>query len=99
MEAHYQVIANALVASCKPNFESATLDADVQSDHSKISYSCNFPGRTESVTPGMRVGSQVDDALHELRAEMKHSGRHPWSRCKFTLFPDGNFTFDVEYDD
>lgn len=40
----------------------------------------------------------IDGALHALREQSTASGM-PWSRCTFTLFPDGEFKFDVAYDD
>ena len=42
---------------------------------------------------------EIGERLRDLRAATKQDGREPWSRCTFTLFPDGEFKFDVEYDD
>ena len=42
---------------------------------------------------------KVVNSVIDIREIMRVPGQDVWTKCKFTLFPDGNFKFDVEYDD
>jgi hypothetical protein len=69
-------------------------------DNGSVRYDCELDGR---IIEGMRSETirdyNVYKSLKEIRKAMTIPGQTPWSRCTFTLFPDGKFKFDVEYDD
>lgn len=50
----------------------------------------------EGIPGDVLTSSRVDDVLKDLRKQWPGP---PWSRCTFTLFPNGEFKFDVAYDD
>lgn len=98
--AHYQQLAQALIQVCPANFISAELEAQVGDDWSEIKYHCALPGGEQRGLPApAAVDFATDETLHQLRKGMQQDGRTPWSRCTFRLQPDGQFKFDVKYDD
>jgi hypothetical protein len=98
--AAYQALANALMAVCPPDFTQARVTAEIKDDWSKVEYSCETPsGPKTGLAADADTDFTVDDALHDLRDMMKPAAGAPWSRCTFTLTPDGKFDFAVDYDD
>ena len=97
MEAYYQALATEIVSHCPADFREATLSARMDEGASEFSLSC-VAGNGEVVKP--RVGglsaANVDGALADLQDHWP-SGR--FSTCVFTLKPDGDFKFNVGYDD
>lgn len=98
--AAYQTLAEALLSVCPPGFTAARIGAALDDDWSDVAYSCDMPrGPEQGLAADADTDFKVDDALHALRGMMKQGDAAAWSRCTFTLFPDGRFKFDVEYDD
>lgn len=95
----YTVLAAVLSAYCGSDFADAKIIARLDDGFSDVEYVCSTASKTSAFLPSILESSKVDDALHELRKSMTVDGEEPWSRCTFTLFPDGKFKFDVEYDD
>ena len=96
----YQVFAKALLVTCPEGFEEARIDAELESDWSQKSYHCKIDGQwSEGRAVSADIDFDVDDALHDLRNMMKQEGKQPWSRCTFTLKPNGEFNLDVSYPD
>jgi hypothetical protein len=96
----YQIFSSALVAACPPGFEQGQLVAEMADGYSDIRYDCRVNGVDRiGLESAIEQDLQVDAALHQLRTQMTIPGQKPWSKCKFTLFPDGTFKFDVEYED
>ncbi len=99
MQDAYTLLGQILVATCNSNFDTAHISARLDEGFTDIEYVCVKNGEQSFALPAKGKGSQVHDALHEIRKQMTIPGQAPWSRCTFTLFPDGKFKFDVEYDD
>lgn len=99
MESAYMVLATVLSSHCGTEFGDAKISARLATGFSDVEYVCNTNGKSAAFLPDITDSIKVDDALHELRNSMAMPGEQPWSRCTFTLFPDGKFKFDVEYDD
>lgn len=99
MESAYQSLAIVLSDQCPPAFEMAWINADLAEGYSHVQYWYDINGEVAQPIVMPMQKSAVDDALHDLRESMTMPGQEPWSRCTFTLFPDGKFKFDVEYDD
>lgn len=95
----YQDIADILARLRAPDGNAVRLNATLDDAFSDLEYAQLNGEEATFVVPSPSDGAQVHTALHELRADMTMSGEAPWSRCTFTLFPDGKFKFDVEYDD
>lgn len=96
----YHALAASLMAICPQDFTRAEIVADLSSGYSKIVYSCETAsGPKKGLDSPMDVDMKVDSTLHALRDGMTQDQRAPWSSCTFTLFPDGEFKFDVSYDD
>jgi hypothetical protein len=97
----YQEIAKIAVSHAPAGRTRIQIPAKIQDDWAEISYdywdSKNNQKWFEIGTPGL--GLKITRFLREIRKTMKQDGRDPWSCCTFTLFPEGKFTFDVEYDD
>lgn len=99
MELHYQNIAQIVLASCPANSSKAWVSAEVKDDWSKQQIWCEGEqGKSQPDIDALAV-SRIGDDLRAIRTQMTVPGQAPWSRCTFTLFPDGKFKFDVEYDD
>ncbi len=99
MEAAYSAIALALSTNCPAGYSVATLSARMSDGFSDQEAWCEVDGvKVQPDIPTME-GWNASKALHEIRKQMTIPGQAPWSRCTFTLFPDGKFKFDVEYDD
>lgn len=99
MEGAYMVLATVLSSHCGSDFSDAKIIARLAQGFSDVEYVCNIEAKSTAFLPDIMDSVKVDDALHELRDSMTIPGEDPWSRCTFTLFPDGKFKFDVEYDD
>jgi hypothetical protein len=99
MESLYGVMALALQSNCPDGFDKAFINARLSDGFSQQRYVCEKDGAQIYPDLSPNETSQIDDVLHELREAMTIPGQEPWSRCTFTLFPDGKFKFDVEYDD
>lgn len=99
MNAHYQEIALILEEVCPAGYTKAWVEAEVKPDWNRQIIWCEI-GNNKS-QPDMDVLKQysIGQNLTALQLEMTIPGEEPWSRCTFTLFPDGKFKFDVEYDD
>lgn len=98
MESLYTVMALALQANCPDRFDKAYISARLSDGFSQQRYVCEKDGIQSFPDLSTSETSQIDDVLHELREKMTIPGQAPWSRCTFTLFPDGKFKFDVAYD-
>ena len=100
MEQYYQIFAQALIATCPANYTEARLIAELDQGYSDIRYDCVVEGALQAgLQSKIEDDLKVDKALHGLRQQMTVPGQEPWSKCVFTLHPDGTFKFDVEYDD
>jgi hypothetical protein len=99
MDNLFSVLALALQANCANGFDKAWISAQISEDFSKQRYTCEKDGVVTYPDLSAIETSNIGDVLREIRQTMKQDDRDPWSRCTFTLFPDGKFTFDVEYDD
>jgi hypothetical protein len=100
MNMHYQQLAEAAAEVCGTDFSEARIVAKIGDDSGNIRFDC---AAAETITEGLRSDTPRDyrvyKALKKIRESMTIPGQQPWSRCTFTLFPDGKFKFDVEYDD
>ncbi len=97
---NYQVIAQEIVSLCPANFDQAQLSGDLSEDGVVgIRLKCASSGDISKPRVGGMQAFNISKSLAELRKSMAIAGEEPWSRCTFTLFPDGKFKFDVEYDD
>ncbi len=100
VETLYMVLAQALLSACPSSATDMRIEAHLKNDWSKTTYICKIGGDwTKGLSIPAETDWKVDDALHSIRKSMTIPGEQPWSRCTFTLFPDGKFKFDVEYDD
>ena len=99
MSNEYDFLASVLLSICPEEFSIGQINAELNEGHSKLSYSCTSGGEERYYSVDASRGWEVHKKLHSLRTEMTMPGQEPWSRCTFTLFPDGKFKFDVEYDD
>lgn len=96
----YQSIANSLAASAPPGWQRVILTSKVENDVSENLFDYVQQDGSETwFDPDSAVVAKVGRALRDIRKSMTMPGEQPWSRCTFTLFPDGKFKFDVEYDD
>jgi hypothetical protein len=96
----YGALANALTVICPNDFTEAKIEAEVHDDWSKTVYTCKVDSNwSQGLEAPVDADFEVDEALVDIRKAMTVPGQKPWSKCKFTLFPDGTFKFDVEYDD
>ena len=99
MTDHYQQIAVILDEACPDNYSKALIKAVVGDDWDDQEVWCEIGAH--KMQPDIEATKQfnVGRSLRVIRAQMTTPGQEPWSRCTFTLFPDGKFKFDVEYDD
>jgi len=95
----YEVLASAIIQAGDADFDEKRLIATVEDDNSQIEV-VHIKGTTEKYLQiDTRAGWESHKALVSLRRSMAVPGQQPWSKCVFTLFPDGRFKFDVSYDD
>ncbi len=99
MDADYQKIAQILNSTCPAGYSRAWVEAEVKPDWNKQRLWCEHEGKKEQPDIDALKQYQLGEHLTALQSSMTIPGEQPWSRCTFTLFPDGKFKFDVEYDD
>jgi hypothetical protein len=99
MEALYQDIAVSLHAACPPGYRSAWIDAEVGDDWDDQTLWCEDASGRQQPELEISASFKVGRSLRKIRDQMTVPGQKPWSKCTFTLFPDGTFKFDVDYDD
>lgn len=97
----YQTLASAIVENCPPGFVSAKLSGALEDgDVATVQLECEKPdGSVERPRVRGMHAFTISNSLFELQKQMHKPGTAPWTRCTFTLFPDGKFKFDVQYDD
>ena len=95
METNYQVIANEMASVCPPGYSRAWIDAEVGDSSADQGVWCETDGGRIQPEVPIRSGVNITKALVSVREQMGKG----WSRCTFTLFPDGNFKFEPHYDD
>jgi hypothetical protein len=99
MESSYSAIALALGPNCPSGFSKAMLTARLAEGFSDQEFWCEVIGKETQPDLPTQDGWKIHQELQKLQSAMTIPGQKPWSKCKFTLFPDGTFKFDVEYDD
>ena len=100
VEQQYQKIAQNFTPALPAEWRKAWISGEVSSDHTDLEFGYEDDRGGESwIVPETTNRLEIRDALKSLRDIMAAPGQQPWSRCAFRLFPDGNFKFDVEYDD
>jgi Protein of unknown function, DUF600 len=97
----YNIIAEIISNEAPVGWSQIRVPAAVESDNTEFSYFYTDQNNNEK---WFDIGDSLKDmkihnALKAIHAQMTVPGQAPWSRCTFTLFPDGKFKFDVEYDD
>jgi hypothetical protein len=97
----YAMIAEVVSQEAPNGWSKIRVPATVESDNTEFSY---FYTDQRNVEKWFDIDDSKKDviihnALKAIRTQMTVPGQSPWSRCTFTLFPDGKFKFDVEYDD
>jgi hypothetical protein len=99
VESAYDTMAETLVSACPPGFSKAWIEAKVGDDYSEKEIWFEQDGKKIQPDLDGSISFKLGRAMRLVRSEMTIPGQKPWSKCKFTLFPDGKFKFDVEYDD
>jgi hypothetical protein len=97
----YQEISTEINQICGSLYTEAALKGDLsEKDVAGIQLRCkNLDGSERLPRVSGMPAYKISKALLDIRTQMTVPGQAPWSRCTFTLFPDGKFRFDVEYDD
>lgn len=97
MDGYYTIIAQKLIDACPPGVTRAWLDAEVLEDTSSAQYWYEAGGKTGQPDLGSSDAFDISDALIDIRAKMVADGHEPWTRCTFTVFPDGRVKLDIHY--
>lgn len=96
----YAAIAKALISSAPVGWQKIIVYSSVEETVSKSMFDfINTDGKQTWFDPDSLTVAVVGRNFRDIRDSMTMPGQEPWSRCTFTLFPDGKFKFDVEYDD
>ncbi len=96
----YQEMAKILISELPSKWDKAWIKAVTEDSAIETSYFYQAElGSEKWLDPNFSQTDKASDALMSIRESMTIPGQKPWSRCTFTLFPDGTFKFDVEYDD
>jgi Protein of unknown function, DUF600 len=98
----YNYLSEAIVSSVPQGWQKAWISADeVEKDTAEITGDyVDHSGQEHWFSiESSDLAYKAADAVMTLNKLMTIPGQKPWSKCKFTLFPDGTFKFDVEYDD
>jgi hypothetical protein len=81
-------------------WEQAWVEGEVEASSSELEFAFKTKSKEENwIVPDFDDTDAISKKLFVIRQSMTLPGQKPWSKCKFTLFPDGTFKFDVEYDD
>lgn len=98
----YDFLSAAIIQSVPSGWQKAWLSADeVASDTAEITGDyVDAEGKEQWFSiQSTDLAYKAADAVMMLNKEMTVPGQKPWTKCTFTLFPDGKFKFDVGYDD
>jgi hypothetical protein len=96
----YQSLAKEIIAYLPSGWKKAWIKSEIQDDMSESTYDYeDSDGKDQWFDPDAGNAAAVGRTLRGIRKSMATPGQESWSRCTFTLFPDGTFKFDVEYDD
>jgi Protein of unknown function, DUF600 len=101
VDIQYQEIASIIENHAPSGWSKIQIPAEVGDDWAEKSYDYWDSNNNQKWFEIEKVDQdiKISRALREIRKQMTIPGQQPWSRCTFTLFPDGKFKFDVEYDD
>jgi Protein of unknown function, DUF600 len=100
VSADYQIIAEALAQSAPAGWQKAWVNSKVDDGVSENTFDYQKSDGSEYwFDPESVKVAVIGRAIRKIRDQMAIPGQKPWSRCTFTLYPDGKFKFDVEYDD
>jgi len=95
----YLEIAARLNSACPAPYSRAWIEAEVGPDWDDQTVWCETAGGRSQPEIAARPSLEIGRSLRAIRHQMTVPGQKPWSKCVFTLFPDGKFKFDVSYDD
>lgn len=100
IEDDYLKISQALIAGAPTGWQKAWVVAEVIEDYSKTKYRyLADDGKEGWFKPEIAHLDIVTDSLRNIRTHMLETGQPDWTRCTFSVMPDGNFSFDIEYPD
>jgi hypothetical protein len=95
----YQDIAAVLHNACPAGYTKSWISAEVDDDWNEQEIWCETQvGKSQPDIDGPS-SFRIGEKLQEIRRNMTVPGQKPSTKCTFTLFPDGTFKFDVDYDD
>ncbi len=95
----YQVIAEAMVAQAPEGWTMLELEAEVGDGYVDTGYRAVSTQAQRSFALPDTLQSDVEDALTDLQKSTEPFKSESWSRCVFTVFPNGRFKFDIVPDD
>jgi hypothetical protein len=99
MEVPYQSISEILNQICPSGYSKAWVEAEVKEDWNKQRLWYEKDGQNKQPDIDALKQYKLGEYLTEIQTQMTIPGQKPWSKCTFTLYPDGKFKFDVDYDD
>lgn len=93
-------IARYLVQAAPAGWQKLWTEGEVGDDYSDLLFAYASPDKDRNYfTPSYEDNEAIHAGLVALRNRMQQDGKAKWSRCVFTLQPDGKFNLHVEYDD
>jgi hypothetical protein len=97
---NFQEVAKQMLPMIPEGYEKAVIHCKLSDGHSNLQFRYDGPTQKElNIDPDTTRAYRISQLLEDIQSETKQPGKQAWSRCTFTLFPDGKFKFDVEYDD
>ena len=96
MDQNYQEIATTLASACPSSFTEAWVEAEVNDGHTKQQIWCSDGSDKSQPTISAMEGFKISKSLLKIKDVMPNK---EWSRCTFRLFSNGEFKFDIHYDD
>ncbi|KQT31713.1 hypothetical protein ASG29_07220 [Sphingomonas sp. Leaf412] len=88
-------VAALLRAACPAGYERAWIEATVGDDWDEQTICCERRGERLQPDTGVAACFRIGRILREVRKSMHDDGNPRWSRCTFTIFPDGRHTLEM----
>lgn len=94
-----QTLAQSLADGAPKGWQTIMVDAEVGEDYIDMGIKAKSATGVASFALPEREQTIVEDTIFAIRKDLTQASHAPWSHCNITLSADGDFKFDVKYDD